>query len=136
MGTKNLLMSEIKKASLRIIILYMAFPVAMKQLPNHDDFNPSNIILQSKQAMYRDPALHPLRMLSAILVQGVIRVRGRLQRSALPKETKHPIILPARHHVTELIANFCYIRERHSGTLHTLASIIGSNTGLQEDRQQ
>ena len=73
--------------------------------------------------MHLDPALHSLKMLSPILAQSILRVGGRLQRSELPEETKHPIILPARHHVTELIINFYHKREGHSGTLHTLACV-------------
>ena len=56
-------------------------------LPNQEDLNPGNFTFQSKRAMYQDPALHPLRMLSPVLVQGILRVGGRLQRAELPDET-------------------------------------------------
>ena len=122
---KLLSVEETETAS-KSIVKYVQtemFSGAIKQLPNHDDFNPSNFVLQNKRAMHQDPALHSLRMLSPILVQGILRVGGRLQRSELPDETKHPIILPTRHHVTELIINFYHEREGHSGTLHTLACV-------------
>jgi len=34
---------------------------------------------------------------------GVLRVGGRLKRSQLPEEIKHPIILPSSYHITRLI---------------------------------
>ena len=34
---------------------------------------------------------------------GVIRIGGRLQRSQLPDNVKHPVVLPKRHHLTGLI---------------------------------
>ncbi|XP_072766488.1 uncharacterized protein [Anoplolepis gracilipes] len=43
----------------------------------------------------------------------VLRVRGRLENSQLPEETKHPIILPSSHPVTILI-----IREKHEKSFH------------------
>ena len=87
------------------------FSGAIKQLPNHDDFNPSNFVIQSKRAIRQDPALHSLRMLSPILVQGILRVGVSLQPTELPDETKHPIILPARHHVTVLITNHVLMKQ-------------------------
>ena len=34
---------------------------------------------------------------------GILLVGGRLENAPVEYETKHPIILPYRHHVTELI---------------------------------
>ena len=41
--------------------------------------------------------------LDPVLVDGVLRVGGRLRRSALPEEVKHPAILPKEGHVSTLI---------------------------------
>ena len=125
MGAKLLSGEETETASKSIVkcVQREMFLGAIKQLVNHDDFNPSNFVLQNKQAMRQDPALHSLRMLSPILAQGLLRVGGRLHRSELPDKIKHPIILPARHHVTELIINFYHKGEGHSGTFHTLACV-------------
>ncbi|XP_059047432.1 uncharacterized protein LOC131842884 [Achroia grisella] len=43
----------------------------------------------------------------------IIRVSGRLQHSALPDNTKHPIVLPHDDHLTKLI-----VASAHSRTLH------------------
>lgn len=116
---------EIEAAS-QVIIRYVQdknFATAFRELPDHDSYNPVTIQFHPKRSMYKDPRLHPLRMLSPIVVEGVLRVGGRLQRSELPEETKHPIILPAKGNVTELIVNFYHVRDGHSGTLHTLACV-------------
>ncbi|CAB3991237.1 Pao retrotransposon peptidase superfamily [Paramuricea clavata] len=52
-----------------------------------------------------------------------IRVGGRLDRTKLPYKVRHPIILPQKHRLTELIVN-CYHRlENHGGVDHVLAAI-------------
>ena len=50
-------------------------------------------------------ALRPLQKFCLIFSDGVIRVGGRLQRSNLPEDFKHPIVQPKRHLVTGLIIN-------------------------------
>jgi len=57
-----------------------------------------------------------LRKLRPIMVQGVLRVGGRLQNSGLSVDQRHPAILPARHHVTGLIVQFYHVRQGHCGT--------------------
>ena len=37
------------------------------------------------------------------VANGVIRMGGRLQRSGLPYDFKHPVVLPKEHHLTGLI---------------------------------
>ncbi|XP_064624612.1 uncharacterized protein LOC135486060 [Lineus longissimus] len=44
---------------------------------------------------------------------GLIRVGGRLDRSDLPYDAKHPIILPKNHHVTELVIRHYHKIGRH-----------------------
>ena len=63
-----------------------------------------------------------LARLCPIKVRGILRVGGRLQRSALPAEKRHPIILPSRHHLTALVILHYHVLEGHAGPLHTLAA--------------
>ena len=51
-----------------------------------------------------------LRRLCPTLVDGVLRVGGRLEGSSMPFDTKHPMVLPQHHHhdVTELIIRDCH----------------------------
>ena len=57
------------------------------------------------------------------LTDGLLRVGGRLQKSPLQLDAKHPIILPASHHVVRLIISFYHHTSGHSGTEHVLSMI-------------
>lgn len=61
--------------------------------------------------------------LKPISEDGVIRVGGRLDRSHLSYDAKHPIILPGKHPVTELIIRHYHHRNGHVGTNQVLAEI-------------
>ena len=64
-----------------------------------------------------------LRRLSPILVNGMIRVGGRLNAWNYPFELKHPVILPKRHHVVRLLINHYHELEAHAGWQHVLNTI-------------
>ena len=64
-----------------------------------------------------------IRNLSPIVVKGILRVRGRSERSTIHAERKHPIILPSKHHVTNLVILHAHCSEGHAGPLHTLAAV-------------
>ena len=57
------------------------------------------------------------------LTDGLLRVGGRLQKAPLQLDAKHPIILPASHHVVRLIISFYHYISGHSGTEHVLSMI-------------
>lgn len=57
---------------------------------------------------------------------GVIRVGGRLKYSQIPYEGKHQILLPDKHHVTQIL-----VREMHERNLH-----VGQNGLVSIVRQQ
>ena len=61
--------------------------------------------------------------LDPVLLQGVISVGGRLQRSPISEDAKHPAILPKQHHVSDLIIRHYHLRCDHSGLEHTLSMI-------------
>lgn len=54
---------------------------------------------------------------------GLIRVGGRLRNSKFNFDKKHPILLPAKHHVTILIFRSEHIRLLHAGPQHLLSII-------------
>ena len=65
----------------------------------------------------------PLRKLNPVVVDGIIRVGGRLGNTdALSYASKHPIILPNKHHVTDLIIRH-YHQVGHVGATQVLAAI-------------
>jgi len=65
----------------------------------------------------------PLRKLSPFLHDGVICVGGRLNDACIPFSPKHPMILPSKHPVTDLIVKDYHEKEGHVGAGHVLASL-------------
>ena len=55
--------------------------------------------------------------------QGLMRVGGRLESSTLPYEVKHPIILPSRSQVTEMIIDHFHKKVKHQGKGMTMNEI-------------
>ena len=51
---------------------------------------------------------------------GILRVGGRLRRANMPEDVKHPVILPRRSHITELIIQYCHHAIKHQGSGMTL----------------
>jgi hypothetical protein len=54
---------------------------------------------------------------------GVIRVGGRIRNANLAYNQKHPVLIPKNHNVTEAIIRHFHVKNLHSGTQSTLASI-------------
>jgi len=65
----------------------------------------------------------PIRCLDPFLDKGILRVGGRLRRADLPYETKHPIILPRKNHVTSLLIHHVHKRLGHAGRCHVIANV-------------
>ena len=64
-----------------------------------------------------------LLRLNPTILDGMLCVGGRLQRSNYCERYKHPIILPRDHHVTNLLVDHYHRLEGHCGVLHVLGSI-------------
>ena len=62
-----------------------------------------------------------LLKLKPVMKDGLMCVGGRLQRSDLPEQTKHPVILPSKHCVTDLLILFYHVSNGHIGAQHTLS---------------
>ena len=54
------------------------------------------------------------------VANGVIRVGERLQRSGLPYDFKHPVVLPKEHHLTGLIILHAHYRAGHSSATYVM----------------
>jgi transposase InsO family protein len=65
----------------------------------------------------------PLRCLSPFLQDGILRVGGRLQHSDESFERKHPILLPAKNNVTNMIFRAFHLRLLHIGPQGLLAMV-------------
>ncbi|XP_055633065.1 uncharacterized protein LOC129773480 [Toxorhynchites rutilus septentrionalis] len=66
----------------------------------------------------------PLKKLNPFLdSEGLLRIFGRLQNLDAPFDTKYPIILPSKAHLTFLIAKATHFRMLHSGPQLLLATL-------------
>jgi hypothetical protein len=55
--------------------------------------------------------------------QGVMRVGGRLSRSDLDTDQKHPVIVPGQHHLAKLLVNHFHTTVQHQGRLLTEGAV-------------
>ena len=69
------------------------------------------------------PRSSPIRNLNPFLPEGIVRVGGRFENAPVSFETKHPVILLAKHHVTNLIIQNCHRLQGHSGPSQVLVCI-------------
>jgi len=65
---------------------------------------------------------------------GLLRVGGRLDNAKIPYAHKHPILLPARHRLTDLLIDHHHIRLRHPGA-HSLQAILQREFWILSARQ-
>ncbi|XP_054758449.2 uncharacterized protein LOC129264572 [Lytechinus pictus] len=69
---------------------------------------------------------------------GLIRVGGRLKHSTVGKGSRHPFILPKKHHAVELLVRHYHELTGHSGQEHVLAQmrehcwIVGGRSTVKE----
>ena len=65
--------------------------------------------------------LSALAKLKPFLHHGLICVGGRLEHANLSDEARHPVILPSKHLVTELLISHYHVLNGHVGANHTLS---------------
>ena len=61
--------------------------------------------------------------LNPVIVDGILRVGGRLSQAPLPSNARCPIILPSSSHLTELLIQYHHSLVGHSGMGHTWSSL-------------
>ena len=54
---------------------------------------------------------------------GYLRLTGRIHRSQLNEETKHPILMPYNHHAVKLLILYHHNKEEHAESPHTLITL-------------
>ena len=64
-----------------------------------------------------------LQKLYPVILDGVLRVGGRLEMAPVEFDSKHLVILPQRSHFTELVIREHHALVGHSGASHTWASV-------------
>ena len=68
----------------------------------------------------------PLRKLKPVMDDGLLRVGGRLSRSELPYESRHPIILPGESPVVRQYVRWRHAQLGHCGVDHLLNDLRSS----------
>ena len=64
-----------------------------------------------------------MQKLQPIEIDSIIRVRGRLEKTVVKFDVKHPIIRPQKCHFSQLAIRQYHVEMGHSGTSHTWASV-------------
>ena len=64
-----------------------------------------------------------IRQLKPQLKEGLLRVGGRLANAPVGYEKRHPVIIPYKHHVTDLIIKQCHESLGHMGQESVLSSL-------------
>ena len=65
----------------------------------------------------------PFYRLDPFVDRGLLRVGGRLNHADIPEESKHPVILPRKSHVTTLIIRHTHEQLGHAGRGHVLSKL-------------
>ena len=58
-----------------------------------------------------------------MLVNGVVRVGGRIPEALITLEAKFPMIVPPKHHVTRLLVEAFHQKLAHAGQDHILSEL-------------
>jgi hypothetical protein len=61
--------------------------------------------------------------LQPMLVDGTLRVGGRLKNANIPYDAGHQLIMPKHHHITSLIVRDAHIKSGHAGQEQVLAQL-------------
>lgn len=112
----NLTVNEIVTATREIVKLVQkqAFPKELAVLLRISHRTPSLTSVSRRNKFGFVGYVNPLRKLNPVIIDGVTCVGGRLEGAAIELCAKHPVILPSKHHVTDLIIRDCHKREGHA----------------------
>ncbi|XP_055589857.1 uncharacterized protein LOC129742036 [Uranotaenia lowii] len=105
-----LTLGELKEAEIRIIrsVQQESFAEELKTLTK------DGTVLRSSKLRW----FHPF-----VSESGLIRIGGRLSKSEEAEDSKHPIVLPARHRLTRMILEQYHLRLLHAGPQLMLSNI-------------
>ena len=94
---------------------------ALRQVSSKDGGDQQGRAKQKKMVLKKTSSI---ARLDPFVHEGLLRVAGRLsQADDLPEERRHPVILPRKSRVTNLIIQHAHERLAHAGRGHTLAKL-------------
>ncbi|MCG7865422.1 MAG: hypothetical protein JAY74_03510 [Candidatus Thiodiazotropha taylori] len=124
---------ELRKAEFEIIKIVQAdqFQSELSTLKTHKIFGaPSdrNDVSNRHKALKSKSELRSLDPF--IDSEGIIRVGGRIQNAMVPNDLKHPVVLPKRGHVIDLVIRYFHEKALHQGRGITISEIRNSGYWL------
>ena len=83
------------------------------------------MILEIQKLILNDPAFKQTKKQLHMFFdkKGILGVGGRINNTPLPFETKYPILLHSRHHLTYLLVYKCHSNVKHNGITETLIKL-------------
>ncbi|XP_039509456.1 uncharacterized protein LOC120464180 [Pimephales promelas] len=109
MEKKSLRLKDLNEAEIQLIQYSQK-----QQFQNEIEALKQNIPVKRKSQLYK---------LDPVLQDGILRVGGRLNRAAMPEESKHPAILSKASRVSILILNDIHQRCGHCGRNYMLSTL-------------
>ena len=108
--------SEMMNAEREILkhVQWKCFKKELEDLRQLERQSSKNNVITKSSSLYK---------LDPILYNGLLRVGGRLKQAPLNHDAKHPIILPKKTHVSNLIISHYHQISGHSGLEYTLSLI-------------
>ena len=64
-----------------------------------------------------------LANLSPVLIEGTVRVGGRIRHASIPFDAVHPMLLPKDHPISTLIVRYYHETLGHAGREHVLSAV-------------
>ena len=114
-ATKSLQVEDLVKAEMAIL-KYVQSQAFSKELHFMKEY-------RSSLRKYQLPRSSPLYRLNPILMNGLLVVGGRLHQADQPFESRHPVIVPGKSHVTDVIIDHVHKTEGHQGRQHVLSCV-------------
>lgn len=108
------------KNSVTVDDLEMAESVIISYVQRQTFPEEIGMLKKGKSNVKRGSSIYKLDLM---LVDGVLRVGGRLRRTSMPEERKHPAILTKDHHVSTLILRHIHHQTGHGGRNHMLSQV-------------
>ena len=115
-----LLKKKMPSSPLTVDELELAETEIIKNVQRHEF---SDVISRLNNTSTKLPKSSTLKRLNPVLFEGVLRIGGRIEKAPIEFDIRHPIILPADHHVTKLIIENHHQEVGHSGMASTWASL-------------
>ncbi|XP_044182196.1 uncharacterized protein LOC122963003 [Acropora millepora] len=124
-GRSSLTVQELEEAEQSIIRFSQSqsFDNELKSLDQASLDEPGYEKTPSQKGKNKVTKASSLYRLDPFVDGGLLRVGGRLNHADIPEESKHPVILPRKSHVTTLIIRHTHEQLGHAGRGHVLAKL-------------